>query len=132
MNSARPCSTSADTGAVQRVARKLVVLAEDGDVQAAKLWLEYIIGKPPQALELSGPDGEPLGLDWPRLQSVLLGALSRFPEAKVQVALALRGLAADDSRDAGEPGDCTRSELADGGSGIEPGPVAEVGSPESG
>src|SRR4051812_16452448 len=122
---------SADADDVRRVGRRLLALAEDGDVQAAKLWLENVVGKPAQAIELSGPDGEPLGVDWGRLQAVLLGALSRFPEARVQVALALRGLA-DDNRDAERAGDGTRPEPPDGGPGSDPGPLAEGCAPLDG
>ncbi len=114
---------SADADAVVRVGNRLRALAEGGDVQAAKLWMEYVIGKPPQAIELSGPDGEPLGVDWVRLQDALMGALSRFPDARVAVAVALRGLA-DDARDAGQPGDDARPEPLDGGPGADPGPLA--------
>jgi hypothetical protein len=120
---------SAGPDDVRRVGKKLLDLAEGGDVAAAKVWLEYTVGKPPQALELSGPDGEPLGVDWPRLQAVLLGALGRYPEAKVAVAVALRGLA-DDARDDGgaeRPGDGPRPEPADGGPGAGPGPLAAPG-----
>src|SRR3954466_6916760 len=53
---------------VQAVGAKLAELAMAGDVQAAKLWLEYTVGKPPQAVELTGPDGSALGLDWQRVE----------------------------------------------------------------
>jgi hypothetical protein len=89
---------------VQRVGRRLFDLAVGGDVAAAKVWLEYVVGKPPQALELSGPDGEPLGVDWERLQNVMLGALARFPEAKVALAAELRQLD-HDTRRVGAAGD---------------------------
>jgi hypothetical protein len=116
-----------DSDTVVRVGKTLSDLAVAGDVTAAKVWLEFVIGKPPQAVELSGPDGEPLGVDWERLQATLLGALGRFPEAKVAVAVALRGLAVDDTRDAEQPGDGTGPEFTDGGSGAEPGPLATGG-----
>jgi hypothetical protein len=38
-------------------------LALAGDITAARLYLEYCVGRPVQALELSGPDGEKLGGD---------------------------------------------------------------------
>jgi hypothetical protein len=41
---------------VLAVGRKLVELAKDGDVTAAKLWLEYVLGRPVQGVELSGLD----------------------------------------------------------------------------
>ena len=96
---------SADADAVREVGRKLKEFALEGDVSAAKLWLEYTVGKPVQAVEVSGPDGEPLGVDWGRLQNVLLGALASFPEAKIQVAMALKGLVNDVRDDAEQPGD---------------------------
>lgn len=83
---------SLDTDAVQRVGRRLLALAEGGDVTAAKLLFDYTLGKPPQALELSGLGGEPLGLDWERLQSVLLTSLARFPDARLAVVMALKGM----------------------------------------
>src|SRR3954468_11494102 len=60
---------AADAGTVQRVARKMGELAAGGDVAAARLYLEYTVGRVPQAIELSGPDGSPIGLDWARLES---------------------------------------------------------------
>jgi hypothetical protein len=117
---------SATPDDVQRVGRMLLGLAEAGDVAAAKVWLEYTVGRPPQALELSGPEGEPLSFDLSRLQSVLLGALASYPEAKVAVAAALKGLA-DDTRDVERPGDGPRPEPADGGPGSDPGPLADEG-----
>jgi hypothetical protein len=110
---------------VRRVGLKLAELAGGGDVQAAKVFLDYVVGKPPQALELSGRDGEPLGVDWGRLQAALMGALAAYPDAKVSVALALRGLADDARSDAGQPGDGPGPEPDDGRPGADPGPVAE-------
>jgi hypothetical protein len=106
---------AADGETVARVGRKLAELAEGGDVQAAKVWLEYVVGRPPQALELSGPFGSPLGGDWSQFQRILLGALGNFPEARVALAVALRGLADDaHARDAERPGDGSRSKSVDG------------------
>ncbi len=90
---------SADPDRVKAVGLKMLELAESGDVMAARLILEYLLGKPPQALELSGPDGEPLGMDLAKLQEAILGALARFPEARIAVAVALKGAA--DASDAG-------------------------------
>jgi hypothetical protein len=77
---------------VKVVADKMYDLATTGDVAAAKLWLEFVIGKPVQGIEVAGVGGSPLGMDWDRLQAVLLGALARFPEARIEVVAALRGL----------------------------------------
>jgi hypothetical protein len=35
-------------------------LALSGDMAAMKLWLEYLLGKPSQAVEVTGEAGEPL------------------------------------------------------------------------
>jgi hypothetical protein len=80
---------SATPEAVREVGLKLVELARAGDVQAARLWLEHCCGKPVQAVELSGPDGAPLGGDLETLRAVVLGALDRHPEARIAVAAAL-------------------------------------------
>jgi hypothetical protein len=95
---------AADPEAVARVGRKLAALAEAGDVQAAKVWLDYVVGRPAQAVELSGPAGEPLGVDLGGLHAALMATLAPFPEARVRVALALKGLA-DESRDVDQTGD---------------------------
>lgn len=84
---------SIDPATAAEILLKMGELAIAGDTTAARVWLEYTVGKPAQTIELSGVDGESLGVDWSKLQPVILGALSHFPEAKVQVALALRGLA---------------------------------------
>lgn len=83
---------------VEGVYRVMLKAALEGDVAAAKLVLEYIVGRPAQALELSGPDGEPLGGDLAQLQAVIMGALAKFPEARFAVAAELRAV-----RDAGDP-----------------------------
>jgi hypothetical protein len=84
---------------IKRVAAKLQELAEAGDVPAARLLLEYAAGKPVQAVEVSGPDGAPVGVSWERVQGILLQALGGHPEARAALAEALRGVA-DDARTA--------------------------------
>jgi hypothetical protein len=89
-----------DEGKVREIAAALCKMAMDGDVPAAKLVLEYVLGKPPQAIELSGPDGDPIGMDWGRMEAALLNALQPFgDQAKFAVAMALRGMVADAGRD---------------------------------
>jgi hypothetical protein len=83
----------ADPDAVRRVGRKLLALAENGDVAAIKIWLSYVIGQPVQAVELTGPDGGPLGVDFVRLEGAVLAALEPFgAEARFAVAGAIRGV----------------------------------------
>jgi hypothetical protein len=90
---------------VRAVGTKLAELARGGDVQAAKVWLDFVVGKPPQAVELTGADGESLGLDWSRVEAAVLAALAPFGgQARFAVALALRGVVTDADR-AEQPGD---------------------------
>jgi hypothetical protein len=103
---------------VQAVGAKLLELARAGDIQAAKVWLEFVVGKPSQAIELSGPEGEPLGMDWDRLQATLLEALARFPEARVEVAMALRGLGDGRIESAKPDGDGVGCGEHDAGAGL--------------
>jgi hypothetical protein len=87
---------------VKAVGAKLAELAKGGDVQAAKVWLDAVIGRPVQAVALTDADGEPLaGLDWGRVQAGILEALGPFSEARVAVALKLRELTDDARGDAG-------------------------------
>lgn len=88
---------------VRAIMRKLAVAAmKDGDVAAARLVLEYAMGKPTQAIELSGPDGEPFALGWAAVRSAILDALRPFGEARVAVALRLRELTSEGD-DADQP-----------------------------
>jgi hypothetical protein len=41
---------------VKAVEESLHELAVGGDVAAAKVWLDHVVGKPLQAVEVSGPD----------------------------------------------------------------------------
>jgi hypothetical protein len=75
---------------VQEVGKALLEMATGGDVQAARVWLEFMVGKPPQAVELSGPDGQALGMEV--MMSAVLTALAPYPEARLAVAAKLKGL----------------------------------------
>jgi hypothetical protein len=81
-----------DEDAMGRVAAKLVQTAESGDLDAIKILLSYTIGRPPQAIELTGADGTPLGLDFSTIQAAILRALAGHPDARVKVAAELRTL----------------------------------------
>lgn len=85
---------------VEGVYRVMLRAALEGDIAAARVVLDYAVGKPMQAVEVSGPDGGPLGGDLGQLQAVILAALARFPEARFAVAAELRAV-----RDAGPPED---------------------------
>ena len=81
---------------VQAVGARLLELARAGDIQAAKVWLEFVIGKPSQAIELSGVDGTTLKIDIGRVAGEILAALSDQPEARILVAARLRSLVGED------------------------------------
>jgi hypothetical protein len=89
-----------DDDAMERVSRKLLEMAEAGDLDAIRTLLAYTIGKPPASLAITGPDGESLGVDTVEMQAVILSALASHPEAKVAVAGALLRLrrSSDDGR----------------------------------
>jgi hypothetical protein len=75
------------------IIERTVQLAEGGDLEAVKILLAYAIGKPPATVLLAGPEGEPIGLDWSKVQAAVLAALAPFgADAKIAVALALRGV----------------------------------------
>lgn len=65
---------------VRQVTRKLLELALAGDTTAIRLVLEYAVGRPVQAIELSGPDQEPLQVDLTCLSSGELEVLGQIAE----------------------------------------------------
>ena len=89
---------------VKAVEESLHELAVGGDVAAAKVWLDHVVGKPVQAVELSGPDGQ--ALDLPAIVATIMVALGDEPAARVKVAAAFRklGSSADGDPVGGGPG----------------------------
>jgi hypothetical protein len=72
---------------LQAVVQKLVEEARAGAPWAVKELLDRLLGKAPQALALSGPDGEALGgLTMPVLATAILDTLRNHPEARQAVA----------------------------------------------
>jgi hypothetical protein len=110
---------SVDEGTMHAIGSKLAELAKGGDLDAIKILLSYTIGKPPQSIALTGPDGETLGVDWKAVQAAILGALASFPEARYAVALRLKGIA-DDARGDRSAGDGPGPESPDGSGGPAP------------
>jgi hypothetical protein len=86
---------------VKQVGQTLWELATRGDVQAARVWLEFVIGKPPQALEVSGPDGQALGMEV--VMTAVLVALAPYPEARLAVAAGLKEVGRVPGDDTGDP-----------------------------
>src|SRR5262249_47427828 len=75
---------------VKAVEESLHELAVGGDVAAAKVWLDHVVGKPVQAVELAGPDGQTLGMEV--VMTAVLAALAPYPEAPLAVAARLQGV----------------------------------------
>ena len=82
----------------------LMESARAGDTAAARVLLEYLTGKPVQAVDLSGPDGT--ALDLPAIVATIMVALGDEPAARVKVAAAFRklGSSADGDAVGGGPG----------------------------
>ena len=98
---------------VAAVVEKMRVLALAGDTTAANIYIQTCIGKPLQAVELSGPEGEPLGLSLSTVTTVVLEAIKPYgPEARVAVAARLMELS-----HAGGTGDGPRPGTPDAGAG---------------
>jgi hypothetical protein len=74
---------------ITEVARKLVEDAKGGDIAATRVLLDHCLGRAPAALVVTGPEGEPLGMNWTQLQEVILGSLDPHPSARIAVAAAL-------------------------------------------
>lgn len=87
-------------GTIPALARKLQVDALKGDEFAVKVLLDYCLGKPAQAVQLSGPDGEPLGVNFAAVTTIVLNALAgpEHAEARVRIAAQLMELGGDAER----------------------------------
>jgi hypothetical protein len=82
---------------IPALARKLQVDAIKGDYDALRILLDYTLGKPSQAVELSGPDGEALGVNFHQVTAIVLEALADDPARRIEVAAKLMRL--DEARD---------------------------------
>jgi hypothetical protein len=92
---------------VVAVARKLYELALDGDVSAARCWLEHIIGRPVQAVELTAPSPGIAPMAIVRLVIDALSDLPNYEEIRARLVAAFERL--EPTRDGParlEPSDC--------------------------
>jgi hypothetical protein len=69
--------------------------AKGGDEGARKIFFDRMMGRPSQALEITGLDADPVKIDMANLTQVILGALGSHPEARYAVAGALRQISID-------------------------------------
>lgn len=86
-------------GTIAALAKKLQVAALQGDMDATKLLFDYTLGRPSQAVELTGADGEPLGLNIGAVTTIVLNALSGPEHAEARLRIAADLMRLDDARD---------------------------------
>lgn len=77
---------------IQAVIRKMAEMGRGGDVMAARCYLEYVVGKPVQAVELSNADGA--GIELTSVVATIMVALGDDPAARTKVAAAFQRLGA--------------------------------------
>lgn len=75
---------------VLEVGKKLMEKAKSGDIPAARLFLDHVLGRAPQHIELTGPEGQALGLSLADIQIAIFQSIADLPEARARVASALR------------------------------------------
>jgi len=83
------CGSEAD---VRELYALLMKAARDGDIQATKLLLDHLVGRPTHQVEVTGLDGDPVKVDMATMTSVILGVLGDDPEKQYKMAAALRQL----------------------------------------
>jgi hypothetical protein len=74
---------------VKDVIKSLGDSAKAGDVIAAKVFLEFVVGKPTQPIEVSGPDDGSVNVD--AFMARIMVGLSAFPEARRHLARVVLG-----------------------------------------
>jgi hypothetical protein len=94
---------------VREVEEALFVEVKKGNVGAIRTWLEHCVGKPLQAVEVSGKDGG--AIDVRMIGEAMLAALGDDPDARLKVANVFRRLA--------------ESGMLEPGPEVRPGPVDE-------
>lgn len=72
--------------AVQILAKVRELAVNDGDINAAKLWLSYVAGMPPQAVEIEERGGWSFEDVAEVLEGVCLRLAGDTPQARVRVA----------------------------------------------
>jgi hypothetical protein len=90
---------------LRRVSDNLLKASDNGDVLASRVWLEFVLGKPVQGIEVSDQDGQPMGIEV--LMAAVARGLEAHPEASEDVAAELmkvsRAHRAESAGDADEP-----------------------------
>jgi hypothetical protein len=89
-----------DPRTLPALARRLQAQALRGDMDSIKLLIDHTLGRPAQAVALTGADGESLGFNFHAVTAVVLDALADDPARRIEVAARLMELETDDARDA--------------------------------
>jgi hypothetical protein len=76
---------------IQKLYKTLMTAALGGDVQAAKLLLDHLVGRPAQAVEISNADQHVDKGQGTKLTAIFLSIIGDDPEKRAQFAAALRG-----------------------------------------
>lgn len=82
------CGSEAD---IQKLYTTLMAAALAGDVQAAKLLLDHLVGRPAQAVEISNADQHVDKSQGTKLTAIFLSIIGDDPEKRAAFAAALRG-----------------------------------------
>jgi hypothetical protein len=92
-------------GEVLEVMRSMRKAAVGGDVPAARCWLEYVLGRPTQIVNLEGKlEGDPGRLDLTAIIAVISSVIGDDQEKKILLAAKLRELRLPRT-DGGKPAD---------------------------
>jgi hypothetical protein len=86
----RVLTEAASDDDIRDVYRSLLVAAKGGDVGAARLLLDHLVGKPKESIEVSAGDGQAIGLS--AIAAVILDTLGDDERARVRVAAAFAKL----------------------------------------
>jgi hypothetical protein len=79
------CATEPD---IRDLYASLMGSARGGDTAAARLLLEYVVGKPASGIEVSGPSGDQSPL-MEVIMPVIVKVLDKYPDIRVELAEAL-------------------------------------------
>ncbi len=88
----------------------LLNAGKGGDVAASKTYLDFVIGRPIQKLELTGADGEPIGLQTGHLTLLIMQDLLGYPELQTKISLTIQRAAQNVYRTAHDRDDFSGSE----------------------
>jgi hypothetical protein len=86
----RVLTDAASDDDIRDVYRSLLVAAKGGDVAAARLLLDHLVGRPKESVEITAGDGQAIGLA--SIAAVVMEAIGDDESARVRVATAFARL----------------------------------------